>query len=986
MTSFKYIKCSAPQTGWTFLSFRAFNTGSACLQVLLDHPLIWSVDWFKVKAGFYCIVDPTNPRELIYLGEKDFRDFIKVMLSNREPMVVLARAGENQPKDSEILTPKPKSPHSTVFFRSFRVYSKFLRALWSEMWEGKLVVPLERNLKFIICNWGKTLLHWLGTSSSSRAQSQGLIQVSKYLMVVLKHRGATGLTIFLKVSFIALNKYLAGEPLKSTFPLKCGMRLQGGLPSWLPAPVRLAIRQKSYKVIRLWSSLLYTYKGMYAKGVPSIASVLEPEWYTSSTRATWLWGFQDFLANVYYRQLNWVGLDIPQSDQLPLLRTSAGPSGGTALAGVLRDLWVWRVFRHNRLHYSLEQILAYTGNGTALGFLRHGLAGAKPSQVFPLKVHKKGSCQEGYDIALYDGRKPLALARLHLIYEAAGKVRVIAILDYMTQWAFAPVHDFLMRLLATVDTDGTSDQNIGLQNFILRIGSRKGIYSSLDISAATDTIPWQLYEVILGVMFDARFARHYMRLLRERGFLSPRELPFEFVKYGCGQPMGALSSFPLLGLVHHAIVQYAAYEANSFPFYDYCIVGDDLVLFEEDKAVPVATKYLSMCRYLGIRINKSKTYQSEVFFNFISRSFLNGIEVSPASMKSELSVHTLGQRVENTLRNCSRWSTGDSRSVMTRIIRFASDHWVWGTLSVSLSQGFLTSYVATVLASLLSPAGRFSSIFGVKEEGWIYWVAALRGSSIILSHDASALTTHYLKNNYSKVLILIRTTCLVLRSELESLLVSGTKIADLYPSWMVKQPRGIRLLYQLFREQRVNYAYFNFSSREVRPLLGYPIAESSSLLDEPDYEIITGMSHEELIESYIMELLIYSMGYLVPRKFVPYLQEFYEAWSFIFSDNPDPEQLGQYLTQILEAVLAFKPDLDYRDVDVLSKVTRSEFGHTPRSSVINSNKFVYAKSGFANELLQRLTIAWRMILSMENLGINPEETLKLPLPTSSFKE
>lgn len=115
------------------LLFMSFSSTRLTYQVALDHPLVWHVDWFKVKAGFFAIVDPTDPKELLYLSQKDFQDMIKVALSNREPLVVVARAGETQPPVSAITAPNPHSPNSPVYFRSFRVYSKFLRALWNEM-------------------------------------------------------------------------------------------------------------------------------------------------------------------------------------------------------------------------------------------------------------------------------------------------------------------------------------------------------------------------------------------------------------------------------------------------------------------------------------------------------------------------------------------------------------------------------------------------------------------------------------------------------------------------------------------------------------------------------------------------------------------------------------------------------------------------------------------------------------------------------------
>jgi hypothetical protein len=948
---------------------------------LLDHPLIWNVDWFKVKAGYFAIVDPTDPKEIIYLSQKDFQDMIKVALSNREPLVVLARAGESQPDESVVTAPKPKSPHSPIYFRSFRVYSKFLRALWSDMWEGRLVVPSERNLRYTFCNWSKILLQWLGTSQKSRARSNGLFLMSAHLMHILRHHGALGLTLYLKNSLIVLNKFLSGEPLQSTWDLKFAMRLQGGLPAWFPSPVRKGIRDGSYRTIRLISSLCYLYKGFYAQPVPTISSIFAPEMNPNGSIRGWLDLFQTFLQDEFFPKLFGVNHQIiPTSDQVPPLITSSGPSGGTGISGALRDAWVWHCNRYSGLYASLEVVLGMTGNTAALGFLHHGFVGSDLArQLLPMKVHRKYK-RDGYDSVLYDGRKPMALSRLHLITEAAGKVRVIAILDYISQWAFRPMHDLLMTFLSTLSQDATLDQSLGLERFKRQVSSRRGVFHSLDISAATDRIPHQLYEILLGVLCGGYFARHYMRLLRRRNFVTPRELPLDFVKYGRGQPMGALSSFPLLGMVHHAIVQFSAYETNQFPFQDYCIVGDDLVIFDEFGQPPVAPAYLANCKLLGIPINRTKTYSSEHFYNFISRSFLNGIEVTPASVRHELSVHSLGQRIEGALRNIVRWQEGDSRALIPRVSKMLTDHWSWARESVSITGGYVTSYLALLLASVFSPGGHGSRALQVEETGWIYWVASLRGSSIILSHDAMELYKHYLDRHYDETLQVVRTALLALRSELGSSLASFSKIADSYIPWLKKQPRSIRLLFPLFRRDREDYAYWNLSCREVLPLMGYPV-DNDLLLDSADYESVTGMSHEELMESYIMELLIYNMGYLVPRDVVNLLRNFYESWTFIFSERPDPQMLGFHLAQAFQAVLGLKPRIDYSDESCLSKVTRDTFGHGPNSSIHNRRNFEYAREGFADRVMHLIGLAWKLLLLSRTKDMKP--ALALPLPPQS---
>jgi hypothetical protein len=44
--------------------------------------------------------------------------------------------------------------------------------------------------------------------------------------------------------------------------------------------------------------------------------------------------------------------------------------------------------------------------------------------------------------------------------EAAGKIRVIAIVDPITQWVLKPLHDWLFSILANIPQDGTFNQDL----------------------------------------------------------------------------------------------------------------------------------------------------------------------------------------------------------------------------------------------------------------------------------------------------------------------------------------------------------------------------------------------------------------------------------------------------------------------------------------------------------------------------------------------
>lgn len=89
----------------------------------------------------------------------------------------------------------------------------------------------------------------------------------------------------------------------------------------------------------------------------------------------------------------------------------------------------------------------------------------------------------------------LHLGRLSVVKDVAGKSRVVGITNYWIQVALKPLHDSVMELLKKVPTDGTFDQE-GVVNR-LPLGSNE-LYSSFDLSAATDRLPIDVQKDILS--------------------------------------------------------------------------------------------------------------------------------------------------------------------------------------------------------------------------------------------------------------------------------------------------------------------------------------------------------------------------------------------------------------------------------------------------------------------------------------------------------
>jgi hypothetical protein len=158
---------------------------------------------------------------------------------------------------------------------------------------------------------------------------------------------------------------------------------------------------------------------------------------------------------------------------------------------------------------------------------------------------------------------------------------------------------------------------------------------SYDLSSATDRIPVDIYQFLLTRLFDGSFGVFWRALLTFRNWEDRWstvnehggvERHREDRQYAVGQPMGAYSSWAMLAIAHHAIVQYCAHlEGYSGWFGEYGIVGDDVVILDD----AVARRYLAVVTGWGVSISMSKSLVSSVgSFEFCKRLIRNDVDLS----------------------------------------------------------------------------------------------------------------------------------------------------------------------------------------------------------------------------------------------------------------------------------------------------------------------------------------------------------------------
>jgi len=238
---------------------------------------------------------------------------------------------------------------------------------------------------------------------------------------------------------------------------------------------------------------------------------------------------------------------------------------------------------------------------------------------------------------------------------------------------------------------------------------------SYDLSAATDRLPVDLQVDLLSEIMGKKLALLWKGLLVSRPYMLPKvaksyNLGFNAVKYEVGQPMGALSSWAMLALTHHAIVQFAASRTgNKQPkgwFTGYAVLGDDIVISNE----AVAAEYLCIMDRLGVGVGLAKSLISKTrSLEFAKRTFIRGRDCSPVSL-AEVSVSLVNlQAAAELFSKCSRFI--DLK--LSHVARFAGFGYK-NLARLPIAFG-LNNRLSRLLAYLCRPGGLFPMSF----ENWL---------------------------------------------------------------------------------------------------------------------------------------------------------------------------------------------------------------------------------------------------------------------------
>jgi hypothetical protein len=260
--------------------------------------------------------------------------------------------------------------------------------------------------------------------------------------------------------------------------------------------------------------------------------------------------------------------------------------------------------------------------------------------------------------------------------EAAGKIRVFALVDSITQSVMKPIHKALFSVLRAIPNDGTFDQDASVTRCSVKAAESGKAYS-FDLSAATDRLPVGLTGNILESLFKIPgLSSAWQKVMVERPFEFPERIRNEFnlepqeYYYSVGQPMGCLSSWAGLAITHHWIMQFCSFlVTRNWDWEDrYEVLGDDIVIFDTS----LANSYLEVMKQLGLEINLSKSIVShnKPVFEFAKRTFSWGNLVSGITLSQINSHISISSAISNTYNWIRLGYLNNLKTIITSLNQF----------------------------------------------------------------------------------------------------------------------------------------------------------------------------------------------------------------------------------------------------------------------------------------------------------------------------
>lgn len=479
----------------------------------------------------------------------------------------------------------------------------------------------------------------------------------QFILKMNANHGTTYTIKWLKCCTVALQKYLGGDPLNSLRGLEPNIplpRLINGCPSFINKADRHLMRSGNVWIQRFWLTQFSVYRILLGPMNPKLNSITDEFKGNSAELLTLVQSrYNPF---VHLEKFAYISLNGIKTFHLS---HASSPSNKISFHGLLFDY-------HNLTTGSWDLSTTLDNATPRKEWLNlkkyleilteHGLQNPITTHFVKFDIILKKLRELNVSLPHKSSIGGSGLSQFAFKEEAAGKLRIFALLDSITQSVLRPLHQYMFTILKKIPNDGTFDQDASVLRSKAKL-KKFGIAYSFDLSSATDRLPATLTASIIECMLnipgigqawlDVMVDREFYINSRSASKYFPKGLETLNLRYSVGQPMGGLSSWAGLAITHHWILQYCSKQLGNFSYWEerYEVLGDDIVIFDHQ----LAEKYLIIMNDLGVEINKSKSISnSSQVFEFAKRTVYNDSDVSGISLQQINSAVSMGSKVVNT--------------------------------------------------------------------------------------------------------------------------------------------------------------------------------------------------------------------------------------------------------------------------------------------------------------------------------------------------
>lgn len=498
---------------------------------------------------------------------------------------------------------------------------------------------ISRNAGLAMVGIILRLSHAMGGKPSKSLASNTRVTLGT-LAHVAQSQGLPGLVKFLKSVSVRTQQYLGGYTSVTTPRISV---TKSGIPRLFPPMIRRNLRSSQSFFIRWSLTIASLYRDVLYEGPLKLSSITDPfkgrEKVFSEIDKYIPIFTKVILSSDRLRSFNPAGWVKERYKAFPIT-TSSPQRGKDPVASSSILVLIRSALALDELTLQSMRILSRL----------YRFDYPTPFKKGPIKIIE---WIRSINSSIPDSFKPVGglippIGKLGLKVEAAGKMRVFAMVDPWTQWLLAPLHKGLFHILERIPQDGTFNQHGPLRPAF----KNNNPLFSMDLSSATDRLPLSLQSKLISTLFELTPAegKAWEHLLVGRRYalsnkmrkLLDKKSDITSVTYAVGQPMGALSSWAMLAYTHHFIVQCAAWQSGVTKvgswFKHYAVLGDDIVIFN----AAVSKQYHRLITDLGVECNLAKSIMSPSgdALEFAKKTFYRGTNVSPVPLKEYFSALT----------------------------------------------------------------------------------------------------------------------------------------------------------------------------------------------------------------------------------------------------------------------------------------------------------------------------------------------------------